>query len=184
MIRAPDTGSASRLREPRISITEADGALMMIIPARPHWIAFAFCSVWLVGWGFALGSAMASMLHHGPKYDNAFAAALLVFWIAAGIAIMLIVLRMLVRREIVTVDTNLLTITQQIGRWKRRSTYDLRDVQQLRVLPIVYSTWTGKRRSPPGRIAFTFGSRTIRFSAEVDDAEALDILNRLERRFP
>jgi hypothetical protein len=61
---------------------------------------------------------------------------------------------------------------------------DTTEVRRLRVAPLAQPIRGIPLPSFHGLIAFDYGSRTVRFGAGIDEAEAFDLVKRVTGRFP
>lgn len=89
------------------------------------------------------------------------------FWLISG-------------KEIIEINSEELQITRQTFIWKKTRKYALGEVKNLRLLANQSSFSLiksfQKLLSRNGKIAFTFGSKTIRFGVDTDESEAKQII--------
>ena len=79
---------------------------------------------------------------------------------------------------------DVLALRRDVWGFGRTREYDLSHVSSLRVAPAAWNPydWSGAMQFwgiGGGPVAFDYGSRTFRFGASVDEAEARDIVNQL-----
>lgn len=96
-------------------------------------------------------------------------------------------LRMATAREIVQVNSELLTINRRELGIERSRTYLAIEIQRLQVFP-VYGTWHERNFVVFGRtrgtLGFEYRLKRIRFGTSLDEYEATQILKTIATRFP
>ena len=145
-----------KLPGPRHSATELPDGLAIRIPARRNLFILAFLSLWLCGWLFGEISAPIAFLKSADK--NPGAAGFLLVWICGwtiggGFAI-LVWLWQLKGCEIVTVSPSALSIGRQIFGYGPVKHYDLAEIRDFRIAPLVYNPFdfrSGMAFWGPGR---------------------------------
>ena len=174
-------------RRPRAAVTDEDACLIVRIPVRgPWWLRGIFVPAWLVGWG-AAAFAEARTLLFGHSSHRGFLALWLAVWLPIGALALVGWLWMVAGYEEARADATALEIRQGIGRWFRTRRYAADEVRDLRVSPPTASD------SAPGRvlrywgigagaIAFDYGADTIRFGQGISEAEAKELVRRLDER--
>ena len=154
--------------------------LEISIPAKLHLFVLLFLSVWLAIGG-AVGYFVFRTLLTEPEVSVFF---WLIFWTLPGGAALYICLWMIAGKEIITLQSGVLTIKHSLFGWVRVRAYDVRHVSHLRVDPEPYDS-EGPRLAAvypfrTGPIAFEYGAKTIRFADGVSEAEAHEIVGELE----
>lgn len=184
---------------PRSAISHTFEGPRIEIPARRSWFLIAFLGVWLSGWflgeAFALGTVLSWLLgwqlggpFSGEDVVSAAPSLFLLFWLAGwtlggGFALYTLLWN-LVGKEVVTLDSQALTHRRQVGRFGLTRRYDVTQVKDLRLAPPQRSR-RGAHGTPfGGIIAFDYGSRTVRFAQGIDEAEAKDLIELLQRHLP
>jgi hypothetical protein len=155
----------------------------VVIPARRHWPVLLLLAVWLTGWFFGETSALQRLLHPHERDGRGFMAFWLVGWTIGGALAASAFVWMLLGREVIVMDGRVLSLRSELlglplGRERR---YALSDVKDLRCSPLAQLP---RSRRSVGLIAFDYGAKTIRFAADVDEAEAKMIVSRLTARTP
>jgi hypothetical protein len=174
--------------KPRARIAETGNAIQIEIPFRPK--SFMARLVWLLFTSFLLGSwyAVFILSIKAPTQDKplslftAIFAVVTVVWLFFNLVFSGVWWQMTFGREIVTV-----TPQELILWWRpfgRRRRFRLAEVKNLRVLEDTFSVfWPYARGYPPFVVTFDYGAGTVRFGANLDPAEARQIVALLKERF-
>lgn len=191
-------GSFEPLPAPRHKRRVAGDTLTLVLPPRRMWFQRVILCVWLVGWGF--GAVLVPMrelsgqIKAAPSGATSAAppAAFLIMWCllwyGGGLLALLWVLWQICGREVVTAKPDGLFLRREVFGLGRTRGYVAAQVRNLRLAPRP-AWWEGfvARSADPfaqwlgeGAIAFDYGSRTVRFGAGVDEAEAADITATLQ----
>ncbi|RMF23380.1 MAG: hypothetical protein D6760_05450 [Deltaproteobacteria bacterium] len=164
----------------RADVHDGPDGLEVIIPAPRNWFVIAFLLFWLGGWTTGgLGAVWLGLSSDVPGPVKLF----LLFWLGGWLlgevyAIYTVAWQLAGRERIVLAPSHLLLAREVFGLGRRR-TFDLQRVSNLRVVP----------RMPPGpagawagRLAFDYGSSTVRWGRGLDEPEAERIAGLLRGR--
>ncbi len=166
------------------------GGLEVVIPARRNLFIVLFLTFWLAGWAFGEGAVVLQLMN--PTQPNApklFLAAWLGMWTIGGGVAMYTWAWMLFGKERVVLGTSSLAIARDILGVRRTREYDILAVTHLQ--PSAFGptrfgagtiNWFGGIAG--GALQFDYGSRTIRFGAALQEAEAKRLASMLVRRRP
>lgn len=157
----------------RHTVHEEDGGLIFRIPPRRHVFALVLLTLWLGVWlvvEIATPAFLLQALFH-PLEFAAFIVACVIVWTAGGLWALRHWLWQMLGCEVLTVTPATLTLQRAIFGRGRRSTYDVAQVRQLRVLP-------------SGGLAFDHGGSTICFGTGIGPTEARLILITISSRVP
>jgi len=180
---------------PRYTVEDIRHALTITIRRRRAWGAIGFLCFWLVGWAVGEIFAISVLLSGGRGMRNPggiggqlFIGAWLGGWTIGGAAAMYCVLSMLVGREIVTIDDEFLSVDRRAGPFRKLRQYRLAKVSRLR--PANRDAQFGPSRiwrdaptSEACALCFDYGAKTIGLAAGIDQAEGVQILAEIGRRF-
>ena len=182
-------------RPPLYSVEDIGHVLAITIRRRRAWGAIAFLCFWLVGWVVGEVVAITVLLGGGRGIGNPagigerfFIGAWLGVWTLGGVAAMYCVLAMLVGREILTIDDEFLSIDRRAGPFRKLRQYRLSEVSRLR--PASRDAQFGPTRiwrdaptSEACALCFDYGAKTVGLAAGIDQAEGVQILAEIARRF-
>lgn len=163
----------------RSTTRRTTAGLEISIPAKLHLFVLVFLSVWLAIGGAVEFFVLRTLLTE-PDVSLGF---WFIFWTLAGGAALYICLWMIAGKEIITLQSGVLTITHMLFGWIRAREYDLQHISNLRVDPEPYDS-EGPRLSAvypfrTGPIAFEYRGKTLRFADGVSEAEAQEIVAAL-----
>ena len=184
--------------KPRAKIAEAGNALQIEIPFCPKgfmaWLMWSLFTTFLLAAWFALVVILAIFMK-APTQDKPpflFTAVFVMVWLFVTLVFSGAWLQMTFGREIITVTLQELTLWRRPFGQQRR--YRLAEVKNFRVLedvfsvfpvwyfwPMWYFWWVGYPFA--GVLAFDYGAGTVRFGANLDPAEARQIVALLKERF-
>jgi len=178
-----------QLPNSRVSIEETLEALTIRIPAQKQWLAIGFIAIWLV----MSINAMRIILPIHPGMDIKsliFEDWFMLLWIAGMVFALVNVFVYLgwffAGQEIITVTNDgQLTIDKKPAPFIRKKQYDLRHAEFIRIRPQDPSDKKQNVKlftafySNIGIIHFDYGMKTIRLGAEIDEAEARQLLETL-----
>lgn len=148
------------------------------MPARRNIFALCFLPLWLVGWVFgevAVSHELLTATSLDPQ--RLFLVVWLAGWTLGGGFALLIWLWMLAGRERVVLGHAALSVGRELFGLRRVKDYDLASVRNLRagVVPgSAFATPAAARFAHVigGSLQFDYGSKTIRFGASLEEAEA------------
>ncbi len=153
----------------------------MIVPAPRNLFALLFLPGWLVGWVLGEVVVIASLLAGGSR-QPLFLMVWLVFWTLGGGYAALMFLRMLVGKEHLELERDVFRVRQEVFGIGRSREYELRHVQNLRVSGTrVPAPWR-QFMAGQGTIAFDYGAKTIHIGDGLEEAEARQIITRMQER--
>lgn len=119
----------------KASIEDGPAGLVVKVPVRDMGCAAIFMAFWLIPWAvgeFAVFMALAEM-GLGLNAESAFFVAWLIGWSLGGAAVVVVLIRALAGREVLTLtDTQLTSRDEALG-IGRTTPYDLRWMRHLRV---------------------------------------------------
>jgi hypothetical protein len=167
------------------------GQFVIVIPSRKQWLQIPFFAIWLVFW-FVGWTSAASELFMYPSGPDGFLAIWLIGWTAAGIYAASTLFWMLFGQDRVEITPDSLHVRRQIAGIGHTKSFDLMAISDLRVVqyPAVRSSWHNNRNNVStvwkldGPITFDYGAKTYHFGDGVDEAEAKQIVTRIQQQFP
>ena len=158
----------------RSSVSEDAGVLRISIPMKRSWGVILFLIFWLGMWQMGWRDA-AGKLAHDPSQP------FLLFWIGGwtlgGIWAVTWCMRMLAGRDIVTVKGDTFEIRKQVLALGLTRQYLRPEMLNLRFEPAM-RRGRGHRAS---HIEFDYGARTIAFGDDLDEAEANQIIAKIQQ---
>jgi hypothetical protein len=158
---------------PRSNISEETGGVRISIPSRRSWSGL-FLAAWLCGWTVAGVSAGRSLLQH----FNLFLCFWLTGWALGELAVSYAILYMLGGREVILANSESLSCKTEIFGLGLAKSYLVREMHDLRFQA---ASGVGKSRRA-SRIAFDYGAKTVTFGADIEEAEAADLISRIRQR--
>lgn len=193
---------------PRSTFTETADGVELVVPVRRNWLMLAFVLFWLSGWvGIPGALVVAALIGGGPDEMSAAAdsardgrqvsdgsddeppAALLVAfgcaWLFGATMVSSLLLWQLGGRLRVRIDADSLVLRRHVGPLGHSRSYRRADVRALRVIDVPVTHLNPFQSGLPfgaPRLAFDYGSATIRFANDLDEAEARDIVRILGER--
>jgi hypothetical protein len=159
--------------QPRAAVSEETEGVRISIPSKRSWGGL-FLAAWLCGWTVAGVSAARSLQHH----FNLFLCFWLVGWVLGELAVCYAILYMLGGREVVLANSERLRCTTEIFGLGFPKSYLVREMRNLHFQP---ASGVGKGRRA-SRIAFDYGAKTITFGADLEEAEASELISRIQQR--
>ncbi len=162
----------------RARLETVPGGVELVVPSRRNYFVIAFLCLWLCGWFFGEfngARAVSSPVAHG---EPGFMVFWLIGWTIGGVFAVTTILWNLAGAERVVLGNDEFLLRREIfgiGFGKR---YALRNVTDLRVVETddVRGPFGMSTRNPfgagGGPFAFDYGSKTVRFGAGVEVAEA------------
>ncbi|SKB00362.1 hypothetical protein SAMN02745166_03128 [Prosthecobacter debontii] len=176
---------------PRHTVTEQADSLVFRIPPKRNIFMLGFLTLWLGGW--VVGELMAPIGFFTAVQKNPGAAVFMLvwfcFWTVGGAFAIYTWLWLVKGCEVVTISATALSIKNEIFRYGRTKHYDVSEIRDLRISPLVYNPYDFRSGLAfwgigGGAIAFDYGFKTYRFGAGVDEAEARLILQTITSRLP
>jgi hypothetical protein len=173
---------------PRATTTETSSGLEIVVPAKKNWLITLFLGLWLCGWAVGVVVVVTHFLSADmPSEVFKFAAVWLVAWMLGGAFALLVFCWSLAGKERIVLSSDRIALKHEIFGWGRTREYELVHVRSLRAAQSPYNPAdlrSGFRLLGigGGSIAFDHGSKTIRFAAGLDEAEAQSLVARLVDR--
>jgi hypothetical protein len=133
-----------------------------------------FFAVWLSFWTVAGISAAHSLQRH----FSLFLCFWLVGWASGELAVTYVILYAIAGREVIVANSETLTCRTEIFGFGLAKSYLVREMRNLRFQP---ESGVGKGRRA-SRIAFDYGAKTVTFGADLDEAEAAELIGRIRLR--
>jgi hypothetical protein len=185
---------------------EDEGTLLKIsIPSRKNWLIISFFAAWLIGWAFGEITTGAILLKgvlalfsrfnplpaesgSTPEGVDLFLIVWFIGWTLGGGFALYAFFWQVAGREVVEVSHNSVLLRREIFSLGRSMEYLAEHVKDLRVSPYDPKTSKWGRNMDYGLaggfLAFDYGAKTIHFGAGVDEAEAKQILQTIQLRYP
>ena len=180
----------------RATMSESPDGLVITIPAQKNWFQILFLGFWMIGWLFGEVTAVSQLIRShsshwahikgsGPIGVNLFMMIWLAGWTVGGGFALIAWLWNLVGAERVQLGPWTLTTTRQVLGIGPTRDYKLGSVSNLRInMGLSNASF---RASPfqmmnGGTIAFDYGAKTFYFGVGIDEAEAQQIVERLQSR--
>ncbi|MGJ1239477.1 hypothetical protein ACLCDV_10450 [Sphingobacterium sp. Lzh-3] len=175
------------------SIEQTSNGYHITIPAKKHVSVMLFLALWVAAWFVGLNWAGSSLLefflnnrNSGFGFNCLFTMIWLIFWITGGLFVIKTLLWFLIGKEVIVIDREQISIARKNDILFRNKIFDLREVKNFHVEeePFEFVFWTRgndlKLFKNRGTIRFEYGFKTIRFAADMDQAEANHILEKLK----
>lgn len=173
----------------RISITDTSEGLRIVVPGRRSLFVIGFLAFWICGWGVAeFMVAKQVVTGDAPPDGELFMLAWLGVWTLGGGVAIYAWLWQVMGKEIVLVRGQTFRTRRDVGGFGFDKEYDLVQMRDLRVGPIVLSPVNVSSSLQlwgvgGGVISFDCGARTYRFGAGLDEAEAKQIVVAITQRY-
>ena len=94
----------------------------------------------------------------------------------------------LIGKEIITLDSSYLSIVKAFGIWGPSKEYEMVLINKIWAdnvySPYQTMPWPRSFVFGGGLIVFNYGTKTVRFGAGIDEAEAIQIVEKIKQRFP
>jgi len=167
------------------------GRFVIVIPSRKHWFQIPFFAIWLVFW-FGAWVSVGSMVISRPFEAGGFMLIWLTGWTVGGFYAASTLFWMLFGQDHVEITHDTFHVRRQIAGLGHTKSFDLMTVSDLRVVqyPAPRSFWSNNRNNVStvwkldGPITFDYGAKTYHFGDGVDEAEAKQIVSRIQEHFP
>jgi hypothetical protein len=174
------------LGKPRFVVDESGQVELIRIKARRQVFALMFLPIWLAGWTVGGVFAITAVV----RQFNLFLVLWLCGWALGWVYASATIAWMLFGSETLRVVDRDLELGFSIGPWAGRKVYQGSQVRDLKSSPQIdpYGAFRFNTpfmpRTQGGAVQFTYGGRTIRAGAGLDEAEGQLIVARLSRRLP
>jgi hypothetical protein len=167
-------------QQPRFSVEEGPG-LRLTLPCKKRWFTILFFCVWMVGWYFGESSEIPKVikqLHSGelPIFDLIWLAG----WTFFGVFFSLWIIWRLLGSEVIGVENGWLSLRKQIAGLGMTREFEISNIAALRFRP---ERGSGKRHRE-SCIELDYGAKTYNFGADIDPAEATQLLDVLAKWLP
>lgn len=172
----------------RVIVTETPRGLRIVIPYSRSWFVIGFLGLWICAWAVAEVMVPAQFLQGKiPQEAQSLMFAWLAVWTVGGLLAIYALLWQVMGKEIVTIQGQTLTTRRDIGGFGFDKVYDLSQMRNLRVEPVGFNPLDVSSALQlwgvgGGVIAFDCGTRTSRFGAGLDEAEAQQVVAVLKKR--
>lgn len=186
-----------KLGTPRYKKWDTTFGINIRIPSKKKWFGIFFTGFMLIGWAlieFQLGRLIIFTLSDFDFPELAyilfiFPIGYLVCWTAIGILMLVDWLWQIMGFEEIIISDDSFIINKRIPIWNRSKRYNLEHVVSARVSNPTATFWNtssgnsilGKTN---GKLAFDYGTKTIRFGNNLEEAEAKQILKDIQSKFP
>lgn len=173
----------------RATIIDTLRGLEISIPAKRNGFIVVFLGFWLCGWAmgeiFAIGGV--SGLFGEERGPGLFLLFWLGGWTVGGFFAIRTFFWNLRGREVITVESGLLTVDMKGALFVKTKTYDLNEAKCFRVQEDEASAWGNRRNNSlainnGGTIRFDYGMQTVKFAGGIDEAEAKMLLRQLKNK--
>ena len=172
------------------TVTESVDGLAVSIPAKRNLFVLVFLTFWLIGWAFGEVTVPLQLLNpQEPNVPTTFLLAWLGMWTIGGGAAISIWAWMQFGQERVVLGSTALVIGRRVSGMTRSKEYDLSAATNLQ-LSSIGPTHSGAGSKnlfsgiAGGALQFDYRSKTIRFGAGLEEAEAKRICAQLIKRRP
>ena len=166
------------------------GQFVIVIPSRKQWFQIPFLAIWLVFW-FGAWVSVGTMVVMHPFEAGGFMLIWLTGWTVGGIYAGSTLLWMLFGQDRVEITHDSFHVRRQIAGIGHTKSFEMVSVSDLRVMqyPPARSMWRNNRQVSTvwkldGPITFGYGAKTYHFGDGVDEAEAKQIVARIQQQFP
>jgi hypothetical protein len=164
--------------------------LEVSIPNQKNWLLIIFIGAWMCGWFMGETSAI-SQLMKGDVMNNGargFLAFWLVAWTVGGFAAVTAWLWNVAGVERARFRSDAVLVRREILGIGFTREYDTGHIRNLRVAsqPESITGWNARLGATGfggGKIAFDYGSSTVRFAAGLEEAEASQLVSQIRSRF-
>ncbi len=157
----------------RSKASQEAGTLRIIIPVSRYWLAL-FLLIWLTLWTYGGVDTGHKLLLHFEIFSFMW----MCFWVVGECFAFYFMLRALGRSDVIEATATEFRLRMQVFGLGPTKIYLVREMRDLRFQP---ETGAGKGRRA-SRIAFDYGAKTIGFAENVDEAEAAQLINLIQRQ--
>lgn len=164
--------------KPRGQISGDRGGLRIVIPVQRKWTQMLGLLVFLVAWVYGIISI--SRQHSNQGIPSSVSIAVMIVFL---VPVIYTLLWHLLGKEVVTIDAQWLKTRREILGWGRTHEYMLAQIRDLRASQGHEQPRFSSGMSGGTSIAFDYGAKTYRFAAELDEAEAKEIVKTIKNRF-
>ena len=171
----------------RIIITDTSQELRIVMPCRRSWFVICLLGFWICGWAVAEVMVAIQFLNgDAPPEGEFFMLTWFGVWTVSGVLAIYAWLWQMLGKEIVTVQGQTFKTRRDIGGFGFDKEYDLLQMRGLRVgqiafNPLEFSSSLQLWGIGGGVIAFDYGTKTYRFGAGLDEAEAKQAITAIKK---
>ncbi len=191
-------------KAPRFTTRKEGERLIITLPRKLHLFSLILLIPWLALWfyisiyvvGISLVSVMAIIAAPFIPETHISAGPALIFITVLSITVatalfagwvgIYTLLWQLGGKEVIETDPSRIVLTKQIFRWRRCFEYPLSEISELKIDPVPPYTLFSPRRGiqrifgKNGLLSFKHRDMTIRFGLEIEEAEAMMILDAIK----
>jgi len=178
----------ARPTDSRITITDTAQELHIVMPCRRSWLVICLLGFWICGWAVAEVMVAIQVLNgDAPPEGEFFMLAWFGVWTVSGVLAIYAWLWQVFGKEIVIMRGQTFKIRHGIGRFGFEKECDLLQMRNLHVgpagfNPLEFSSILQLWGIGGGVIAFDHGTKTYRFGAGLDEAEAKQTVAAISKR--
>ena len=179
----------------RAHVHDSSDKLTIEIPAKRNWFGILFLPVWLIGWLMGFLAVIAVLVGVIGNEDGTGAPPLfLLFWLVAWTAGGLFALRtlvwMLVGKEVITFDQDVLTVEKKNMLFSGSKVYAISEIENLATdpgnpfnnLPFPMKGMNMGSFGKFGVLKFDYGMKTVKMAGDLDEAEGRHLLKIIRER--
>jgi hypothetical protein len=172
----------------RSQIEDTPSGLRITIPAKKNYFLILFLAFWLVGWAFGEVTALAQVLNPESDAPKLFMLVWLGGWTVGGAFAIYAWLWNVKGKEIINISSLELQHIRSMPVFKRSKEYDLSAVSKLRAQAPGSSLFGAQNGMEfwgisGGSVVFDYGHSTHKFGVQLDEAEAIHIVNAINKRY-
>lgn len=175
--------------KPRSKLIDDGINLKIVIPTKKNYFLIIFLIVWLGGWFLGERFAINEVFYSETANKSInFVSLWLFFWTIGGILAIFTWLWNVFGYEIITITSTSIFRRYELFKFGRTKEFSASHITHLRLSPAPASSFFSNRGIQgwgflPGQISFDYGAKTYRFAGSVDESEARQILEKIQRRF-
>ncbi len=170
----------------RAKINQNFNSMNIEIRARKYWLAIIFGIVWMGGWLWSETFAISLVFNlNTPLLIKPFILLWLIIWTLGGMLIGHWILWQLIGREVINIKEGIFTLEQSIKGIGPKEMYEINSIKNIDLNRVEDSDFW-ENNTPEsmfghsgGKIKFDYGTETITFAKEINEAEAKMILEEL-----
>ena len=181
---------------PRHSSHQTDEGLRIILPSKKNFLLIFWYGLWLIMWIFMTGSItffLTFFILSAIKENNSgmwifamFITFMLLFLLGIGLPAIYQFFWQLTGKEIISINSAIMSVTKQIFGWKKVYEYGIMDMKDLRASTPQQDLFARVKilqySKQNGMIAFDYGAKTFRFGLDIDEAEAKQIISEIQEK--
>jgi hypothetical protein len=175
---------------PKHTMTDFGNRMQISIPSQKQWLLLIILPIWLCGWVFGEVSAIHKIMNDGLTISILI---WIIGWTFGGVFAILMILWQIAGKEIIEISNRSIFVSKTIFNIGFPTEYSVRYLKDLRMSSIIIanndSQWGRTCNSDYSlmgyqKLAFDYGAITIRFGYGIDEAEAKQILNNIQQKYP